>query len=476
MSASTIAEKMEYLNTTKVVIKEAIEAKGVEIADDATFRSYADSIAEIESGLPQQEKTIEITENGSYEVVPDEGYAMSKVTATVGITIPEPVVEALEIVENGTYTAPEGVDGYNPITVNVPTGGGGAEGLPESLVFSGNCEGLFKNGNWDWAVELAGDRMSTDGVTTARQMFDSSNLEKIPFDINIGPSCYNFNSAFNYMESLTEVPLIKGEITPPTSDYSGPSNLGNLFNFCTRLREIPYDYFSNFGGEEYWQASYNYAGSSSRSSLFSYCHSLRRAPDLRMLKTKNGTSMYSVLYYYTFYSCYVLDEIIDFPVLDNGPITSNWLQNAFTSCVRIKNMTFETNEDGSPKVAEWKNQTINFEANIGSWVGDKSYILDYNSGITADKEVYDDATYQALKNDPDWFATKTAYSRYNHDSAVATINSLPDTSAYLAANGGTNTIKLRGESGELTDGGAINTLTEEEIAVAAAKGWTVTLV
>jgi hypothetical protein len=65
------------------------------------------------------------------------------------------------------------------------------------------------------------------------------------------------------------------------------------------------------------------------------------------------------------------------------------------------------------------------------------------------------------------------YSRYNHDSAVETINSLPDTSAYLAENGGTNTIQFNSVSGKLTDGGAINTLTEEEIAVAVARGWTV---
>ena len=90
--------------------------------------------------------------------------------------------------------------------------------------------------------------------------------------------------------------------------------------------------------------------------------------------------------------------------------------------------------------------------------------------------VTDAESYEALKNDPDWFTTKIGYSRYNHDSAVQTINSLPDTSAYLASAGGTNTIKFKGQSGELTDGGAINTLTEEEIAVAAAKGWTVTLV
>jgi hypothetical protein len=68
-----------------------------------------------------------------------------------------------------------------------------------------------------------------------------------------------------------------------------------------------------------------------------------------------------------------------------------------------------------------------------------------------------------------------SYCRYNHDSAVNTINSLPDTSAYLAEKGGTNTIKFRGTLGSKTDGGAINTLTEEEIAVATAKGWTVTL-
>ena len=81
-----------------------------------------------------------------------------------------------------------------------------------------------------------------------------------------------------------------------------------------------------------------------------------------------------------------------------------------------------------------------------------------------------------LKNDSDWFTTNVAYRRYNHDSAVATINSLPDTSAYLASASGTNTIKFNGAAGSATDGGAINTLTEEEIAVATAKGWTVTLV
>lgn len=37
------------------------------------------------------------------------------------------VIEPLKITENGTYTAPEGVDGYNPVTVEVVGAGGGSE-------------------------------------------------------------------------------------------------------------------------------------------------------------------------------------------------------------------------------------------------------------------------------------------------------------------------------------------------------------
>lgn len=33
-----------------------------------------------------------------------------------------PVIESLTVTANGTYTAPEGVDGYSPVNVNVPNG------------------------------------------------------------------------------------------------------------------------------------------------------------------------------------------------------------------------------------------------------------------------------------------------------------------------------------------------------------------
>lgn len=46
----TIAEKLTYLEGTKSAIKDAIIAKGVEVTDTDTFRSYAEKIESIEAG------------------------------------------------------------------------------------------------------------------------------------------------------------------------------------------------------------------------------------------------------------------------------------------------------------------------------------------------------------------------------------------------------------------------------------------
>lgn len=46
----TISEKLSYLEETKELIKQAIVDKGVEVNDTDTFRSYADKISEIEGG------------------------------------------------------------------------------------------------------------------------------------------------------------------------------------------------------------------------------------------------------------------------------------------------------------------------------------------------------------------------------------------------------------------------------------------
>ena len=62
---------------------------------------------------------LNVTENGTYAVPEDvDGYS------PVTVDVPLPVIEPLTATENGTYTAPEGVDGFNPVTVALPEYGG----------------------------------------------------------------------------------------------------------------------------------------------------------------------------------------------------------------------------------------------------------------------------------------------------------------------------------------------------------------
>ena len=363
----------------------------------------------------------------------------------------------------------------------------------EAYVISGNCNYRFSNNGWGWFVNTFGDRVTTENISNAAQMFYMNSKEDfttIPFDLNMTKSCTNINNMFDGCSYLTSLPAIipeGGAYPPPTGTYNGMLNLTNFLNGCLRLRTIPYDYFNNFISQEHYEASMSYVGGS-RNGIFQNCYSLRQLPDISRLPS-GQTSIYTAFYYNALYGCASLDEAIDFPVI-TAKYTSNAFSNTFKDCLRLKNIIFKTNEDGSPIAATWKSQTIDLSGTTTEGVGyAKSTqgfvdidgeptittlvlnIHQYNSGIGYDKLVVDDATYQALKDDADWCTNNLNYSRYNHDSAVATINSLPDVSA-----GSGNVIKFRGAAGALTDGGAINTLTDSEIAVAAAKGWTVSFV
>lgn len=368
-----------------------------------------------------------------------------------------------------------------PIEIrSIETGGeGGYEPPVEAFNLTGDLSYRFANNGWNWFIKDFGNRITTNNISSTSNMFDGcTTLSEISFEINISDKCTNFSNMFNRCRLIETVPVIRGILSAPTSNYSGTINFNYLFTYCYRLREIPDNFFITLAGEEYWQAAKNYQGD--RSSMFSSCYSLRKLPDISMLKTRE-TSVYYTLYLME--NLYSIDELTNIPVYDTSTFTSNAFSSFAKNFYRAKNITFEVNEDGTPKVVNWKNQTINLNNSVG--FSNNGYtehnIIGYNSGITEDKAVYDDASYQALKNDPDWYVKPSdtnsyRYSRYNHNSAINTINSLPDTSAYLASAGGTNTIKFLGAAGEATDGGAINTLTEEEIAVASAKGWTVTLV
>ena len=346
----------------------------------------------------------------------------------------------------------------NKITNEMPLA---KDAIPNSAKkITGNCRYRFANGGWDWFIEQLGGEITTENLQDCQYMFYLTKVKKILFDINCDVNgVISLYSIFRDTK-LEELPKL----------VARPKEMNYMFYASRYLKEIPEDYFDNIDWSFLTTMTSGYQGN--MFYMFSGCNGLRYIPVHKLKSNPKVTSGYSY-FYYGFADCYCLDELVDLSLPFTGAWTSNAFYESFNNCHRLKRLTFALNE-GQPYVMDWKNQTIDLTTGLGFSIYESHIINDY-SNITADKEVKDDATYQALKNDKDWFTIKREYSRYNHDSAVETINSLPDTSAYLAANGGTNTIKFMGANGSATDGGAINTLTEAEIAVATAKGWTVSI-
>lgn len=349
--------------------------------------------------------------------------------------------------------------GEMPAAIAAIETGGSDDGLTaEDLAFSGEVPAYTLSGSLGTKlVSLYGNLISFTDVNKAEYLFSGNTADLSGLTVNVK----NLHPQ-NFMRRCAANKLPKLVGTTGTS----ASYAQYMCSGLSGVSEIPSSFYEGVD----W--STNYVG---MYYAFDYCQYLRKAP-IDWIKTikKSVNSLYAG-YQGVFNYCRCLDEIIGYPVNTGGTFTSNIMNTFASNCWRLANLTFEMNEDGTPIVAQWKGQTFDLSNYIG-YASDPHSLISDVSGITADKQVTDDATYQALKDDPDWFTLNMQYGRFNHDSAVRTINSLPDTSAYLATAGGTNTIKFRGKSGELTDGGAINTLTEEEIAVATAKGWTVTLV
>lgn len=355
--------------------------------------------------------------------------------------------------KNGTETTYKPAEMADAIA-NLPSGGD----IPsEALVFTGALDDYTLSGQaGEVLIDYCSSQLNFSNVTSARSLFAFVDRDLSDLTININ-NCLPDGMFFD--GAMSALPKIVGSFSNNNSQLEG------MFFGCHNLREIPTSVFE--------QATFPTGDYISLYNLFADNFSLKSIPSDLIKRMAGSADISGGMYYgyYVFRNCYVLSEILNFPVAQST-LTSNAFSDFVGRCGRLKSLTFDT-DNGVAKTGNWKNQIIDLTKYVG-YNSSKIEILNYNSGITADKEVNSVETYQALKNDPDWFTTMQIFSRYNHDSAVETINSLPDTSAYLASAGGTNTIKFKGAAGSATDGGAINTLTEEEIAVATAKGWTVT--
>lgn len=98
--------------------------------------SYAEADVNIPE-TPTQEKTVQITKNGTTEIVPDRGYALSKVGVTVNVPIPSGYIKpngTLSVDENGIYD----VTDKTSVAVDVP--------IPEGYIKPTGTLSVTENG------------------------------------------------------------------------------------------------------------------------------------------------------------------------------------------------------------------------------------------------------------------------------------------------------------------------------------------
>lgn len=393
---------------------------------------------------------------------------------------------SIPITENGTTTlatAGKYCDKNVDVVVNVAGGGGD---LPEEAFnIAGDCGYRFCNNGWNWFLESYGERLMVNPINNCQYMFgSSSNLSKIGaetinFTGNNGTA--NFENMFRNCSYLTEIPYINISFGSSTPTVSGTS-FSNMFSHCSRVKSLENVFDSS---QLEYISDLKVTGAyicPKLNGMFDDCFSLRYCPTwIEKLRPSTSSSAYIYasyyIYYYMFQNCYALDEVVNVPVLqcsnkpDSGMATTNYFNYAFQNCSRVKKITFASIRNEDFDTVRWGRQTIDLSLRVG-WASDANNILNYAqySGCTSEKRVTDDATYQALKDDADWWTTNVAYSRYNLISAKETINSLPTSTLK------TNTIKFKGAAGSATDGGAIENLPASDISSATNKGWTVAFV
>ena len=304
------------------------------------------------------------------------------------------------------------VDGY------IPTA--------QDLAFTGDCSNLFYYGRLSWILEHYTSLLSFSNIEKADSCFfylkSDADLTNLTFYMED-----NYTNNINHMfqgSNLSYLPHIIGRI----------HDCSDIFKSC-KMKSIPDNFFDDF----IIQKPSGYSSAITCSSMFDGCSNLTKVPSLKAFKQLDSAVIPSYgfynFYYYLFSACFSLQEVRDLPIVYgiNSEVKQNFFQGMVNQTEKLSSFTFEPNQ-----TARLSNQILYLASTGYAYYGGNP------------------------KN-----------SVYNHDSAVETINSLPDTSAYLAEVGGTNTIRFKSDQGANTEGGAIGNLTAEEIAVAAAKGWTV---
>lgn len=411
----------DIINSIKTNLTNAytkLNDKGATIPANKNIENLASTIETVTAGgsTTLQTKSITITENGTQSVIPDEGY------------------DGLEKVDITTNVPSSGGDisEYWDTTLSSDTYVGGVSSwvnmlkkLPDNITISGtNGNNLF------YGIPFAEIPMvNTSNLTITSNMFyQAKKIITIPLlDTS---NVTNMTNMFYSCSSLKTIPLI---------NTSKVTEMGSMFNNCTSLESVP---------------TLNTANVRNMGSMFFQCNKLKTIP---LLDTSNVTDMNQM-----FIRCTGLLEI---PALDTSKVTN--MREMFNSCNVLVN------------APQFNTENLTNMAYMFTYCSKLKTIPEFNCHkVTSISSAFNGCTAlttlggflnfgEALPtttaaNNGNWQITLTQSTKLTHDSLMNVINKLYD-------------IATKGCKTQRLNIGATNMakLTEEEVAVATGKGWTV---
>ena len=349
--------------------QEQLEARGWD---------FAGEFIPDEPTVNNQDKTVDVSENGTIEVTPDEDFTgLGKVTINTE------------------------VEGAKPKW----TGHADAEGL-KAIGWTDEDIAYYQENGVNWNEEddewhkVTDDNKALYGVLTASNI--STYKERIVYLPKIDTSgVTSMGQMFSSCSSLTAIPML---------DTSSVTSMSNMFNACSSLTTIPMlDTSSVTDMNQMFYSCYSLTtipqldtrNVTAMSQTFRDCYSLTTIP---MLDTSSVTDMSQM-----FYSCYSLTTI---PQLDTSNLTN--MNSMFYNCCslttipqldtsKVTKIVYTFRLCYSLTHANLKNVKLAYELNYSRLLSKDSllYLINNEAATSAIKIKLASYAYDKWANDPD---------------------------------------------------------------------------
>ena len=313
---ATTTDYINQLKTDKQTLANNLVAKGIEATNDETFTSLVPKVLDIQTGITPS-GSIDITENGTYDVTDKESAIVNVPTKTLGTKT---------ITANGTYKASDdNLDGYSEVEVDT------GKYAPRAKISFENYTGT------ELDYELA--NLDTSNITLMNSMFSNcknlTSLDVSNFDTS---KVTRLDYMFNYCEKLTSLDVSNFDTSNCTAMY-------DMFERCSNLKTLDLSNYDTSKVDRMNQmfyfcsslislnlSNFNTSNVTTMASMFSNCANLETMK-INSFDTSKVTNLSS-----TFNNCMKLDTI---PQLNGNNI--NNLSSSFFNCNNLTNFNGITN-------------------------------------------------------------------------------------------------------------------------------------